>query len=383
MEPNYSTLLYNALRVRVANCLPRWEQRRGVYPVSQRARSARVVLSIAVTLGCSGCVPAISTSGPNRTTDDAAALDTTNRQISELQQSKRVLEAQVDALKSATPSSSASSLIASSSADEPVSAWSAPSATPAADGSQAGTASVPDLAAKFAALERRLGGTSGISVVPVGANGQVHGWGSLTSAVAWSTIKVPLGVAAVRADGGRPSTVTEGLLRRAITQSDNAAAESLWARLGSSATAASAVAAVLRDAGDSQTRVQDRRVRAGYTPFGQTVWPLARQAQVAGHLPCLNAAGPVLTAMGQVVPSQRWGLGRLAGAHYKGGWGPDTDGRYLARQFGILALPQGGQIAVAIATRPADGSFTTATAHLDAIASWLQTQLPTFTGGRC
>jgi type II secretory pathway pseudopilin PulG len=351
--------------------------------VTHRARSACAVLSIAVTLGCSGCVPTISASSPNRATGNAVAPDATSRQISELQQSKRVLEAQIDALKSATPSPSASSPVTSSSADEPVSAWSGPSATPSADDSNAGTASVPDLATKFAALERRLGGANGISVVPVGPNGQVRGWGSLTSAVAWSTIKVPLGVAAVRADGGHPSTITESLLRRAITQSDNAAAESLWARLGSSATAASAVAAVLRDAGDSQTRVQARRVRAGYTPFGQTVWPLARQAQVAGHLPCLHATGPVLTAMGQVVPSQRWGLGRMAGARYKGGWGPDTDGRYLARQFGILALPQGGQIAVAIATRPADGSFTTATAHLDAIASWLQTQLPTFTGGHC
>jgi hypothetical protein len=87
--------------------------------------------------------------------------------------------------------------------------------------------------------------------------------------------------------------------------------------------------------------------------------------------------------MNQITPSQRWGLGRVAGTRFKGGWGPGTDGRYLARQFGIVTLPQGGKIAVAIASRPANGSFTTATAHLNAIASWLRLRLPEFTGGHC
>ena len=219
--------------------------------------------------------------------------------------------------------------------------------------------------------------------MPVGSRTQALGAGTLTSTVAWSTIKVPLAIASVRADGGRPSATTAALLRRAITQSDNAAAEKLWARLGSPTAAARAVEAVLRDAGDPKTQVESRRVRAGYTPFGQTVWPLARQTQFAARLPCLSGTDAVLSAMGQVVPSQRWGLGRLTGARFKGGWGPGTDGRYIARQFGIVTLPQGGQVAVAIASQPADGSFATATAHLNVMATWLQSRLPAFTGGHC
>jgi hypothetical protein len=345
--------------------------------VSRRVRSAVAVTGLAATLLCSGCTPALGGSDDDRAavSADTVQPDPVAEQISQLEQSKQELQGQIDALR--TPSSTPTS------GTEP-----ATGASASATAQDAVVTSVADPAAgfavQFAAVERSLGGSSGIVVVPVGSGGQPLSGGTLTTAVAWSTIKVPLAVAAVRAEGGRPSPGTAALIKRAITLSDNAAAESLWAKLGSSTEAATAVSAVLRDAGDATTRVQSRRIRAGFTPFGQTEWPLARQALVAAHLTCLNGAGPVLTTMGQITASQRWGLGRIgSGTRFKGGWGPGDDGRYLARQFGIVALPHGGQVAVAIATRPADGSFGSATAHLDAIAGWLRGRLPSLTGGHC
>lgn len=57
-----------------------------------------------------------------------------------------------------------------------------------------------------------------------------------------------------------------------------------------------------------------------------------------------ESAELVLGLMGEVT-SDTWGLGATGlHAQWKGGWGPGTDGRYLARQMGILHL--GGEEAV-------------------------------------
>lgn len=60
------------------------------------------------------------------------------------------------------------------------------------------------------------------------------------------------------------------LVVRAITASDNAAAEGLWSRLGSGFEAATATQTVLAEAGDTSTRVNAVRTRPSFTPFGQT-----------------------------------------------------------------------------------------------------------------
>jgi hypothetical protein len=349
--------------------------------VSRRVRSAVVVTALALTLLCSGCVAGQGEPAADPTASSAGiGVDPAAERINELERLKQQLQARVDAVRTPVESSSI-----------PASAGAAVTSIPgttqnaaAASGIMATDQFTAQFTAQFSALERALGGSSGIAVEPVGPTGHLLAGGTLTSAVAWSTIKVPLAVAAVRAAGGRPTSATTSLIKRAITVSDNAAAESLWAKLGSPTAAASAVNTVLRQAGDTVTRVESRHIRTGYTSFGQTVWPLARQAKVAATLPCLSGAEPVLTAMSQITASQRWGLGLLgAGTRFKGGWGPGTDGKYLARQFGTITLPQGGQIAVAIATRPTDGSFTTATAHLNTIADWLRQRLASLTGGHC
>ncbi|HEX8121747.1 MAG TPA: hypothetical protein VF549_10840 [Solirubrobacteraceae bacterium] len=223
--------------------------------------------------------------------------------------------------------------------------------------------------ASFGKLVSRLGGRSGVAVAPLGVGQRVEEAGSVRSGVAWSTIKVPLVAAAFSA---APDGTTRGLARRAITASDNAAAEQLWSRLGGGTRAGRAVQRQLAAAGDATTRVQTQRVRAGFTPFGQTVWPLRAQVRFMAGFPCVSNATEILTLMGSVIASQRWGLGSVGRkAQLKGGWGPDASGAYMVRQVGVLELGA-HPVAVGIITQPADGSFATGTRNVSEIARWVE-----------
>jgi hypothetical protein len=226
--------------------------------------------------------------------------------------------------------------------------------------------------ASFGSLERALGGTSGLAASAVGLDRPVSELGTLHEGVAWSTIKVPIALAVEARSGGRPTASEQALLTRAITASDNAAAESLWSSLGPPNAAAAAVRSILAASGDASTSVETRVLRAGFTSFGQTHWSLAAQQHFIAGLPCLANSAPVLSLMQQVESDQRWGLGTLGTAtQFKGGWGPDLNGRYLVRQMGIVRLANGRSLAVSIATIPANGSFATGTANLGEIARWL------------
>lgn len=215
----------------------------------------------------------------------------------------------------------------------------------------------------FRALERRLGGRSGVAVASLGST-RVERTGAWRSGAAWSSIKVPLAVTAIRRGHADPAT-----LAAALTASDKAAAERLWASLGSGAAAARAVEATLRAGSDARTRVQARRVRAGFSAFGQTRWSLVDQARFTARLHCVPGSAQVLELMGRVVADQRWGLGRV-GARFKGGWGPTRTGRYEVRQLGVVTLRGGRRVAVTIAHAPADGTFGSGTGALTTIARW-------------
>jgi hypothetical protein len=226
--------------------------------------------------------------------------------------------------------------------------------------------------ASFQNLERVLGGTSGLAASAVGLNRAVSELGTLHEGVAWSTIKVPIALAVEARSKGHPAASAQALLTRAITASDNAAAEGLWSSLGPPNDAAAAVRSILAASGDASTNVETRVLRPGFTSFGQTHWSLAAQQRFIAGLPCLADSGPVLSLMQQVEPDQRWGLGTLGTKNqFKGGWGPDLSGRYLVRQMGIVRLSNGRSVAASIATMSADGSFATGTANLGEIARWL------------
>ncbi len=188
--------------------------------------------------------------------------------------------------------------------------------------------------------------------------------GTWSTGVAWSTIKVPLAIAAVRA-----GVDSRELVAQTITQSDNAAAEELWSRLGDPALAAQQVQAVIRDGGDATTVVESQRLRPDYTAFGQTQWSLLAQAQFAARLPCIPDASGVVDLMYNLCADHCWGLA-AKGFAAKGGWGPGIAGDYLVRQFAIVPI-DAGHVGVALAAEARDGVFETGVEVLNGLSDWL------------
>jgi hypothetical protein len=235
------------------------------------------------------------------------------------------------------------------------------------------------LVPQFAQFEPTLHAKAGIVISPVGGGHEPITLGDWQSGPAWSTIKIPLAIAALRKEDP-PTTVTDPM-KAAITESDNAAAESIWATLGEPIDAAHAVEGVLGPTGDP-TVVQSQRVRPPFTAFGQTEWSLSHQVQFISSAACDPADAPILTLMGQIEPGQSWGIGTIPGTQFKGGWGPSPTGNYLVRQIGILTTPN-GMIAVALAAEPASGQFGDGTADLTEMAKWLTDHLAALPTGQC
>ncbi len=209
-----------------------------------------------------------------------------------------------------------------------------------------------------------------MAYAPVSDPARVTVLGPLQTGPAWSTSKVALSIAALL----EPTSRTAANVRAAITVSDNAAARALWDQLGGDVPAAAeAVDAVLAAHGDTRTRTPSRSPRPEFSPYGMTVWTLSQQVRFVAGVSCSRSPvdREVFGHMGRIDPSQRWGLGRLDGSAFKGGWGPGTDGVYLARQMGVVTL-HGVPTAVAIAARPGDGTFDAATVNLSALAAWLK-----------
>jgi len=224
------------------------------------------------------------------------------------------------------------------------------------------------LEAAFDALARSMPGSVGVAIAPVGA--EPVSFGEWSDGVAWSTIKVPLAVAALRA-----GVAHSDQLVASITRSDNAAAEELWSQLGD--PAAQLVQSVLREADDPATVVESRRLRAEYTPFGQTRWSLADQARFAAGLPNVPEASRVIELMRQLSTDHCWGLA-AGGFAAKGGWGPGVGGDYLVRQFAILPT-KFRSVGVALAADAGDGVFETGIDLINRLADWLLEHLPELT----
>jgi hypothetical protein len=180
------------------------------------------------------------------------------------------------------------------------------------------------------------------------AGGPIEIRGVLRESRAWSTMKLPVIVAAIEA--GRTDWEA---IEAAITRSDNDAALLLWDGLED---ATAEVEAVLRRAGDSETTLERDPDPRGYSSFGRTVWSLPAAltfyaALARGELLPQKDSERVLGAMGRIVPEQRWGLGAITGIRFKGGWGPSEapEGGYEVIQVGIA-----GPTVIAIAARAQD-----------------------------
>lgn len=228
----------------------------------------------------------------------------------------------------------------------------------------------PAIEASFEELAATVPATIGIAIARPN-RAEVWSLGRWSSGVAWSTIKVPLAIAALRGDAGR----ARDLVVKAITESDNHASEQLWSQLGDPAEAAGRVQAVVNESGDAATMVESRRLRPGYTPFGQTRWTLVGQARFAAQLPGISDAATVIDLMCRLTAAQRWGLA-TKGVAAKGGWGPGVRNDYLVRQFGVVPTDS-GHVGVALAAQA--HAFEAGVDVLDAMADWLVGQLPAIT----
>lgn len=179
---------------------------------------------------------------------------------------------------------------------------------------------------------------------------------------AFSTMKVPLAIAALR-----QSQAFYPDAEAAVTRSDNPAAHRMFGQVP-----AASYEGVIREAGARTT------TPAGYQ-MG-TLWTTSDQAEFASGLRCVAGHEPVLDMMGRNVDYQHWGLGRIGGARYKGGWNYH-EGGHLARQFGLIPGPN-GDIAVAITAHSPkgyEGSF----AMLDELADGLSAMRGDLPTSRC
>ncbi|WP_425307241.1 hypothetical protein AADG42_00295 [Ammonicoccus fulvus] len=227
------------------------------------------------------------------------------------------------------------------------------------------------LATGFETLAASYPGELALAVVPVGG-GDPLVFGSVTEPVAWSTIKVPISIAALRNDTrGR----LEPTMRAAITWSDNGSAMKLYSSLGRTAQAQNAVDQVLHDLGDPNTSLIKSSVN-----FGEATWELHDQARFAAQLPCHPDAQAVYEAMDDVIEEQSWGLGIFPGAHFKGGWGISDRGT-LVRQLGVIETAK-GNVAVAVAY-DSDDSDVVGFVALTEVAQWLAANADALPVGQC
>jgi len=250
--------------------------------------------------------------------------------------------------------------------------------TPVPSRPQAGPSVPGTLETEFTQLETTLHAKVGIAFSPVGSGQNPTAWGDWQEGPAWSTIKVPLVIAGYRRQ--TPPQITD-TMRAAIVESDNTAAESVWATLGHPPAAAQRVQQILQETGDPTT-VESQKVRPEFTAFGQTIWSLVDQARFIASASCNSENDPIFALMGQVEPNQSWGIGAIPGSQFKGGWGPSPSGKYLVRQIGVLTTPA-GKVAVAIATEPESGQFADGTQELGEVAKWLSGHLEALPAGHC
>jgi hypothetical protein len=234
----------------------------------------------------------------------------------------------------------------------------------------------------FSQLTSSLPGRIELAVLPLGS-GEAVALGGDDAAHGWSTTKVPVLVALMRASKGL--TIEEQhLARSAITASDNQSILDLFGHLerlaGGLSGASHYVERELRAGGDSETIVATAPPPPGAaTTFGQTLWRPSEavrffRALADGCLLPPRQTGYVLHLMENIEPSESWGLGSagFGSVAFKGGWGPEGSG-YLVRQSGIVDPSSPSGVAVAlVASAP---SFSAGTEMLTRTASWLRGHL--------
>jgi hypothetical protein len=247
-----------------------------------------------------------------------------------------------------------------------------------------------DSAASFERLRAGLPGRVQVALQPLGGGAEVL-LGGDDPAHGWSTTKVPVLVALLRARGALGLTASErNEAHAAITASDNQSILDLFGDLesikGGLVRASKYVQNLLRTSGDGITTVAIAPPPPGaVTTFGQTEWAPGEavkffRALALGRLLPAEQTAYVLHLMEHIVPSESWGLGAgrfTVPVAFKGGWGPEPSGAYLVRQSGIIDPGSSRGLAVSIVAYPPAGadSFAAGTDMLTRTAEWLRAEL--------
>lgn len=217
-----------------------------------------------------------------------------------------------------------------------------------------------------------------VGVAILGPEGPLHA-GKLNEEGAWSTIKVPIAGAVeeklrhAEAHGQpAPRAAMEADMDAAIHYSDNDAAFRLWMYVGdgSDRTASYKVRDYMHRVGDP-TNAAKQFEDGVYVGFGAIKWKLTDQVKFMNGFRCMNGSDKVLERMGHIIPEHRYGLAKIKGAQFKGGWGPEPDGRFIYRQLGLVPGPDGEMTPVAIMVIPNDGFEPTAWEGVDSMAKEL------------
>jgi hypothetical protein len=253
-------------------------------------------------------------------------------------------------------------------------------ATPGAAGSILASSATDS----FQQLAASLPGRIELAVTPLGS-GSSEVLGNDEAAHGWSTTKVPVLVALLRARGsGGLTSQEQSWAQAAITESDNQSVLDLFGDLerlkGGLGGASEYIDSVLRTSGDQETVVATAPPPAGaVTTFGQTEWSPGEAVKFfrALDLGCLlpsSQTSYVLGLMRNIEPSESWGLGSagFGSVAFKGGWGPESGG-YLVRQSGII--DPGSLSGAAVAIVASAPSFSAGTDMLTRTASWLNHHL--------
>jgi hypothetical protein len=220
----------------------------------------------------------------------------------------------------------------------------------------------------------------GLVVAPLDSSA-IRVFGAVGAPHAWSTIKpaIVVAVAEARRSGAlgpphRMTTSERELTARAIEDSDNQAAESLFNELGDTGEATAAVQRVLRRSGDRRTVVNSRLTRPGFSTYGQTKWPMSEAARFYRALAngCLTdgvSTKVVLDAMANIgsAGGSEWGLAPagFTPLRFKDGLGPESGlSDYTAEQYGIVGDAASGGYVIGLVSEtdsPADVAYGSAT----------------------
>lgn len=250
-------------------------------------------------------------------------------------------------------------------------------------------------ATSFARLSKQLPGRVELAVAPLGS-GETRSLGGDAAAAGWSTTKVLVLSALLRARRGRLTGQERAWADSSITESNNESVLALFGDLeqieGGLLGASSYMQELLRESGDAETIVATAPPPEGaVTTFGQTLWRPTNaikffSALARGCLLSARGTGYVLALMQHIEPSESWGLGSggFTSVAFKGGWGPEPDGAYLVRQSGIIDIGYSRAVTVAIVAFPPAGpeSFQIGTAMVTKTARWLRGHLHLVARGR-